>query len=132
MNNKGSFSDSASLRAVTQVNAEQAPKTGIAEADPPPLKGKANAAANRGMTHDPRRRFCRGNGDGTRQEETNATRETLPVTDAGQRAAREGEARPVGVSERPIVPSKPGNSGGGKGPWFKIECRTWRQPGDWQ
>ena len=73
-------SDSASMRAVTYVNAEQASKTGIAGADPPPLKGKATAAAHRGMTHDPRRRSCRGKGDGTLQEETNATRETPPVT----------------------------------------------------
>src|SRR5437870_4588478 len=61
---------------LTDVNAEQAPKTGIAGADPPPSKGKATVAARRGMTHDPRRRSCRGKGDGTRQGETNATRET--------------------------------------------------------
>jgi len=24
-----------------------------------------------------------------------------------------------GVAERPVVPGKPGNAGGGKGPWFK-------------
>ena len=65
------------MRAVTYVNAEQAPKTGLAGADPPPLKGKATVAADRGMTHDPRRRSCRGKGDGTVQEGTNATRETL-------------------------------------------------------
>ena len=70
-------SDSASVRAVTYVNAAQASKMGIAGADPPILKGKATAAAFRGMTHDLRRRSCRGIGDGTPQEETNATRETL-------------------------------------------------------
>ena len=55
-----------------------------------------------------------------------------PVTDAGQRAAREGQARPVGESERPIVPSKPGNAGGGKGPWFKtsVERDDSREIGD--
>ncbi len=83
MNDKGSFCDSASLRAVTYVNAEQAPKTGIAGADPPSLKGKATVAALRGMTLDPRWRSCRGMGDGTRQEETNATRET-PASDRMQ------------------------------------------------
>ena len=100
------------------MNAEQAPKTGLAGADPPPLKGKASVAASRGMTHDPRRRSCRGIGDGTTQEEVNATRETPSVTVRGQRDAREGQARPVGESDRPIVPSKPGNAGGGKGPDF--------------
>jgi len=35
-----------------------------------------------------------------------------------QPAAREGQAGPSGESERPIVPLKPGNAGGGKGPHF--------------
>jgi len=47
---KDRFSDSASVRAVTRVNVEQAPKMGLAGADPPPLKGKAIVAADRGMT----------------------------------------------------------------------------------
>lgn len=38
--------------------------------------------------------------------------------------AREGQAGPPGVSERPIVPSKPGNAGGGKGPRFKVNVRS--------
>ena len=42
-----------------------------------------------------------------------------PVSAAAQHAAREGWAWPGGESERSIVPSKPGNAGGGKGPWFK-------------
>src|SRR5437763_10961401 len=36
-----------------------------------------------------------------------------------QPAAREGQAGPGRKSERPIVPTKPGNAGGGKGPWFR-------------
>ena len=47
-----------------------------------------------------------------------------------QREARENEgdrggslnARPVWMTERPVVPMKPGNSGGGKGPWFKANA----------
>ena len=38
---------------------------------------------------------------------------------AGQLEIREGQAGPSGVAERPVVPMKPGNAGGGKGPWFK-------------
>src|SRR5580765_1091995 len=45
-------------------------------------------------------------------------------TCAGQRAAREGQARPIGESERSIVPWKPGNAGGGKGPWFKTSVES--------
>ena len=37
---KDRFSDSVSVQAVTDVNAEQAPKTGIAGANPPSLKGR--------------------------------------------------------------------------------------------
>ena len=37
--------------------------------------------------------------------------------------AREGQAGLPGVSERPIVPSKPVNAGGGKGPQFKVNVR---------
>lgn len=35
--------------------------------------------------------------------------------------AREGQAGPDGVAERLVVPSKPGNAGGGKGSWFKAD-----------
>ena len=54
------------------------------------------------------------------------------VTDAGQRDAREGQARPGRESERPIVPLKPGNAGGGKGPWFRtsVESGDSREIGD--
>jgi RNA-directed DNA polymerase len=38
--------------------------------------------------------------------------------------AREGQAGPSGVSERSIVPVKPGNAGGGKGPQFKVNVRS--------
>jgi RNA-directed DNA polymerase len=41
-----------------------------------------------------------------------------------QLAAREGQARPSGKSERSIVPTKPVNAGGGKGPWFKVNVRS--------
>ena len=37
--------------------------------------------------------------------------------------AREGQAGRDGVAERPVVPGKPGNAGGGKGPWFKTNAR---------
>ena len=38
---------------------------------------------------------------------------------AKQPAAREGRAGLHGMAERPVLPTKPGNTGGGKGPWFK-------------
>ena len=39
-----------------------------------------------------------------------------------QRDAREGQARPHRMAERPVVPAKPVNAGGGKGPWFKVNA----------
>ena len=36
-----------------------------------------------------------------------------------QPEAREGQAGFGGVAEGLVVPLKPGNAGGGKGPWFK-------------
>ena len=40
----------------------------------------------------------------------------LGVVSDDQLDAREGQARRLGVAERPVVPGKPGNAGGGKGP----------------
>jgi hypothetical protein len=37
--------------------------------------------------------------------------------------AREGQAGPGGVADRLVVPTKPGNSGGGKEPEFKTDVR---------
>src|SRR5580658_1299282 len=62
----------------------------------------------------------------------NATPETHAVRGrAPQPDAREGQAGPLGVTERSVVPAKPGNAGGGKGPWFKVSVKRDRHPGDW-
>jgi hypothetical protein len=45
--------------------------------------------------------------------------------------AREGQAGRTGVAERSVVPLKPGNAGGGKGPQFKTDARRGEGPGDW-
>ena len=45
--------------------------------------------------------------------------------------ARDGRAA-SGVAERPVVPPTPGNSGRGKGPRFKVNAISGRQPGDWR
>jgi hypothetical protein len=41
------------------------------------------------------------------------------------------EAGRTGVAERLVVPRKPGNAGGGKGPQFKTDARRGDGPGDW-
>jgi hypothetical protein len=72
----------------------------------------------------------RGNDDGTRQEDANATREIRPdvlfgraTVSIGQPATREGQAGSGRKSERPIVPSRQGNACGGKGPRFQTSDR---------
>jgi hypothetical protein len=45
--------------------------------------------------------------------------------------AREGQAGRAGVAERLVVPLKPGNAGGGKGPQFKTNAASGEGPGDW-
>src|SRR5712675_735765 len=45
--------------------------------------------------------------------------------------AREGQVGRPGVAERFVVPLKPGNAGGGKGPRFKTDARRGEGPGDW-
>jgi len=45
--------------------------------------------------------------------------------------AREGAAGRRGDAERFVVPLKPGNAGGGKGPQFRTNARRSEGPGDW-
>jgi hypothetical protein len=46
-----------------------------------------------------------------------------------QLEAREGQAGRLGVAERFVVPLKPGNAGGGKGPQFKTDAIRGDGPG---
>ena len=53
-----------------------------------------------------------------------ATREALAGGHGTcQLTAREGQVRPVRVAERPTVPGKPGNAGGGKGPQVRSDVQ---------
>src|SRR5450755_1703644 len=57
------------------------------------------------------------------QRKTHATREA-PRRAGGieQPEAREGSSGRCGVTERLVVLVKPGNAGGGKGPWFRTDA----------
>ena len=60
-----------------------------------------------------------------------ATREAPAViANKDQLAARERQVGPCGVAERFVVPRKPGNSGGGKGPQLKTDARSNKGHGD--
>jgi hypothetical protein len=47
-----------------------------------------------------------------------------------QLTTRERQVRPCGVAERPVLPMKPGNAGGGKGPQLKTNARSNEGQGD--
>jgi hypothetical protein len=66
-----------------------------------------------------------------RQRRPDATREA-PAVIAGrdQPVTRERGTGPCGVAERSVVPRKPGNSGGGKGPQLKTDARSNEGHGD--
>ncbi len=73
---------------------------------------------------------CRGSGDGMQAKWT--VRNTgSPSGDCrmNQLAARERKAGPTGMAERLVVPTKPGNSGGGKGPQLKADAKKRRRKG---
>jgi hypothetical protein len=54
------------------------------------------------------------------------------VVSNDQPEAREGQAGRLGVAERFVVPPKPGNAGGGKGPQFKTDALRREGLGDWE
>ena len=75
----------------------------------------------------------RGSGDSMYTGKAHATREAPKrgqIND--QPEAREGQAGRPGVAERFVVPLKPGNAGGGKGPQFKTDAIRGEGPGDWE
>src|SRR5512135_3047725 len=55
----------------------------------------------------------------------------LGVVGDDQPDAGDGQAGRLGVAERPVRPSKPGNAGGGKGPQFKTNAASGEGRGDW-
>ncbi len=75
---------------------------------------------------------CRGSGDGMQAKGTEGNTGS-PSGDLrlDQLAARERQARPFGVAERLVVPMKPGNAGGGKGPQLKANVISDKGQRDW-
>ena len=132
---KGRLGASASRQAVTRVNAEQAPK-GLTWEPTRRENGEGRRHWGSGG-HTPRsdanQWSHRGSGDGMPGRRSDATREA-PSGESRelQPDAREGQAGPLGVAEGFVVPMRPGNAGGGKGPQFQAPGRRSREPGDWR
>src|ERR1700694_5838995 len=101
-----------------------------AQADPTTLSGKADTAGVNERSSTPSR--CAGV-VATACTQGKRTQHGRPqgMAGDGQPDAREGRAGRRGESERFVVPMKPGNAGGGKGPQFKTNAIRSEGPGDW-
>ena len=76
---------------------------------------------------------CRGIGDGMQAKGTmRNTGSPSGDRSVDQLATRERQAGPTGMAERLVVLTKPGNSGGGKGPQLKADARSDDGWGDWR
>jgi hypothetical protein len=76
---------------------------------------------------------CRGIGDGMQAKWTmRNTGSPSGDRSADQLATRERPAGLTGMAERLVVPTKPGNSGGGKGLQLKADARSDDRKGDWR
>ncbi len=104
------------MQAETRVNAEQASKTHVAEADPAEFRGRPLPLG---------RIATAPNGSvgvmasACMEEEVVGTREAPSMRGRGsQPELREEQAGSFGVADRLVILVKPGNAGGGKEPDF--------------
>jgi hypothetical protein len=111
------------------VNAEQASKRTMCRPTRRPFRGRLTRLGE--MSEDYAQPLHRGSGGSMYTRKAHATRETPMRDQEDQPDAREGQAGRTGVAERPVVPLKPGNAGGGKGPQFKTDARRGEGSGDW-
>src|SRR6059036_408960 len=125
------YGDSASVQAATRVNAEQASKRTMRRPTRLPYRGRLTRRGANERSRGPSR--CAGV-VATACTQGKRTKHGKPqgVVSDDQPEAREGQAGRSGVAERFVVPRKPGNAGGGKGPQFKTDAIRGEGPGDWE
>jgi len=109
-------------QAVTRVNAEQASKRTMCRPTRRPFRGRLIRLGVNEQGSRPSR--CAGV-VATACTQGKRAQHGKPhvVARDGQPNARESRFGRGGVAERPVVPLKPSNAGGGKGPWFKTDAR---------
>jgi hypothetical protein len=107
------YGGSASVQAVTQVNAEQASKRTMRGPTRLPYRGRLTRLGKRADEAPSR---CAGV-VATACTQGKRTQHGKPrgVLSDEQPDAREGWTGRPGVTERPVLPLKPGNAGGGEG-----------------
>src|SRR5216683_2135679 len=121
--------DSASVQAVTRVNAEQASKKPTCR---PTRQGYRGRLIWLGARAKITPSCCTGvvAAACTQGKRTQHGKPQGEVSD-DQPDAREGQAGRPEVAERFGVPLRPGNAGGGKEPQFKTDAIRSEGPGDW-
>ena len=103
-----------------RMNAEQVPKPSDVIADPVLTGGRLPLDGTRAKVTPPevtgavamacpQQETCSNTGSPTRRK---------------HRGFREEWAELGRMTERPVIPKKPGNAGGGKGPWFESDARS--------
>lgn len=107
---------SASVRAVTRVKPEQASKSLMRA--PSPLSMDEGRCGRPDAPTDERRPARRGSGHSTYAGVDG--QHGRPVGQPGRPGDDPAAGRDRQVSEGLIVLRKPGNAGGGKGPWFGV------------
>ena len=107
--------DPASVQAVTRVNAEQASKRTMRRPTRSPFRGRLIRLGGNERSSAP---SCCAGVVATACTQGKRTQHGKPqgVVRDDQPEAREGQAGRPGVTERFVVPLKPSNVGGGKGP----------------
>jgi hypothetical protein len=121
--------DSASVQAATRVNAEQSSKRTMCRPTRQPFRGRLIRLDGRAKNMSSR---CTGvvAAACTQGKRTKHGKPQGVIKD-DQPDAREGQAGRPGVAERFVLPMKPDNAGGGKGPQFKTNAARSEGHGDW-
>src|SRR5271169_2940213 len=124
------FGDRASVQAATRVNAEQTSKRSMCRPTRQWNRGRLTRMGDFRAMSTPVR--CTGvvAAACTQGKRTQHGKPQGVIRD-DQPEAREGQAGRNGVAERLVVPMKPGNAGGGKGPQFETDAGSSEAPGDW-
>ena len=121
--------DRANMQAGTRVNAEQASKSTVAEADPSDIWGRPMPLGETAIASNGSAGVM---APACMEEEIDGTREAPAVGGRGsQPELREEQAGPFGVADRLVLLMKPGNAGGRKEPDFWRVTGRDQQSGDW-
>src|SRR5882762_2003474 len=123
--------DSASVQAATRVNAEQSSKRTMRRSTRQPYRGRLIRLDEMSKAIRPDAAPGVVAAACTQGKRTQHGKPQGVVSE-DQPETREGQAGRPGVAERFVVPRKPGNAGGGKGPQFKTDAIRSEGPGDWE